>query len=364
MTITIRVLRDRPDGMKGAFVLRPVPPLTALPRVLVAREGGFLGPHGWGGAARGLLPRDVERHADELWLLFGPEVAHYVRPGEPVQIEILGTDLRANAIWPAMARGTAPDVIYDDEDAERALRDKLRGTPPASPPAPPPPRPAPPPADDATIIARTPPPLAPTPAPAPAPTQVAPVPAPHEPRPPARWPLFLLLALVVLGLAGWLAWQHRERLLALLPQNTPAEPADEPTDDPCLVVARVLAGDCPRERLAELPPAQQARLGLGLAAHGGAEALNYAVALLNVAAARGEARAQLGLARLLDPARPDARLERDPQRAVELYRAAADNEPEARAALATLLAWLRRQAEGQGPEAERAQEILRRAGER
>lgn len=353
MTITIRVLRDRPDGLKGAFVLRPVPPLTALPRVLVAREGGFLGPHGWGGAARGLLPRDVERHADELWLLFGPEVAHYVRPGEPVQIEILGTDLRATAIWPAMARGTAPDVTYDDEAAERALREKLHGPPPA-----PPPRPAPAPAEDATIIARPPP-----PAPAPPPPTPA-LPPPHEPRPPTRWPLILLLALLALGLAGWFGWQHRDRLLALLPRSEPSAPAEEPADDPCLIVARVLAGDCPRERLAELPPAQQARLGLGLAAQGGAEALDYAVALLNVAAARGEARAQLGLARLLDPARPDARLPRDPQRAVELYRAAADNEPAARAALATLLAWLRRQAEGQGPEAERAQAILRREGER
>jgi hypothetical protein len=353
VSITIRVLRDRPDGMKGAFVLRPVPPLTTLPRVLVAREGGFLGPHGWGGAARGLLPRDVERHADELWLLFGPEVAHYVRPGEPVQIEILGTDLRANAIWPAMARGTAPDVVYDDEDAERALRAKLAAPPGAAPPPPPPP-PRPAPADNATIITR-PPPAAPAPPPA------APIPAPHEPRPPARWPLNLLLLLLALGLAGWFGWQHRDWLLALLPRPAPTE---DPTEDPCLVVARVLAGDCPRERLAELPPAQQARLGLGLAAHGGAEALNYAVALLNVAAARGEARAQLGLARLLDPARPEARLPPDPQRAVELYRAAADNEPEARAALATLLAWLRRQAEGGGPEAERAQAILRRAGER
>jgi TPR repeat protein len=361
MTITIRVLRDRPDGMKGAFVLRPVPPLSALPRVLIAREGGFLGPHGWGGAARGLLPRDVERHADELWLLFGPEVAHYVRPGEPVQIEILGTDLRANAIWPAMARGTAPDVTYDDEEAERALRARLAAAPgaappPASPPPPPPPPPRP--ADDATIIAR-PPPLPPAPPPVAAPA----LPPPHEPRAPARWPLILLVLLVALGAAGWFAWQHRERLQAWLAPPTPP-PAEEPGDDPCLSVPRVLAGDCPRERLAELPAAQQARLGLGLAAQGGAAALDYAVALLNVAAARGEARAQLGLARLLDPARPDARLPPDPQRAVDLYRAAADNEPEARAGLATLLAWLRRQAEGAGPEAERAQAILRREGAR
>lgn len=359
MTITIRVLRDRPDGMKGAFVLRPIPPLAALPRVLVAREGGFLGPHGWGGAARGLLPRDVERHADELWLLFGPEVAHYVRPGEPVQIEVIGTSLRANAIWPAMARGTAPDVVYDDEDAERALREKL-GVTPATPPAPPP-RPQP--ADDDTVIARSPPPVAPSPLPPP-PAPVATFPPPHKPQPPTRWPLLLLLLLVALGAAGWFGWQHRAQLLALLPQPAPSPPREEPTEDPCLIIGRILAGDCPRERLAELPPAQQARLGLGLAAHGGAEATDLAVRLLNVAAARGAAQAQLGLGRLYDPARAGGPIPPDPERAVDLYRAAAENEAEARAALATLLAWLRRQAEGQGPEAERAQDILRRAGER
>ncbi len=346
MTISIRVLRDRVDGLKGAFVLRPVPPLAALPRVLVAREGGFLGPHGWGGAARGLLPRDVERHGEELWLLFGPEVAHYVRPGEPVQIEILGTALRATAIWPAMARGTAPEVIPDDEAAERALwqqmQERLAGRAPAAPP---------PPADE-TIIAR--------PAPAPAPPPVSPPPpprprppAPHEPQPPTRWPL-ALLALVLLAAAGAAAWWF-------WPQPAPPAP---PVADPCLSVPRVLAGDCPRERLAELPPETQAHLGLGLVAHGGAAATDLAVRLLNVAAARGEARAQLGLGRLYDPARPNALVPPDPERAVDLYRAAAENDAEARAALATLLAWLRRQAEGEGAEAARAQDILRRIGER
>jgi TPR repeat protein len=171
----------------------------------------------------------------------------------------------------------------------------------------------------------------------------------------------VLVALLLLGAAGGFGWQHREQIAAWLRRDTPPAP---PPADPCLSVASVLAGECPRERLAELPPEVQAQLGLGLVAHGGAAATDLAVRLLNVAAARGQARAQLGLGRLYDPARPSALVPPDPERAVDLYRAAAENDAEARAALDALLGWLRRQAGGEGAEAARAQDILRRIGER
>ena len=135
---------------------------------------------------------------------------------------------------------------------------------------------------------------------------------------------------------------------------------------PCADVAAILARTCDNAALAALPPPEQTRLAEELFRHGGAEANNKALALLNAASAKGHPPAMLALAKLYDPNTPPAAepvSAANPDRALDLYeQAASGGLADAGTAREALVAKLKQEAAGTGEPAESAKKTLAGAG--
>ena len=81
----LRGLRSAASAWIGAFSGSSVPEL--------GRASGLPAGMRWGDSPRGLRPRAVQLRGDEFWVLFGPEVSHFVLAGTPVRVQVLGTGL-------------------------------------------------------------------------------------------------------------------------------------------------------------------------------------------------------------------------------------------------------------------------------
>ena len=346
--LRIEALPGRTDEITCALVFAPVAHSPAKPLLLIQRpdaQDGVLGPRGWAVASNGLRPRLVEQRGDELWLMFGSELSWHVQRGTPIAVREKQPDgLSGRAIWPAIARGRPP-AMPDAEEQE----------------------------DDRTVIRQAPPPvvvaavaLSPPIIPVVAPSSPV-IRAPDQKRASggAPWLLPGLLLLLLLACGGGAYWWWFLREPAPPPPITPAIVAPATPGDPCLDLATVLTPACPRERLATLAPTVQLRLAEGLLRMEGRPAQGLALSLL-VSAANAHGPAQMALARLYDPAnfQPGSAVSAaNPARALDLYRdAATAGVSGAAPARVALVDRLRREAAGQGAEADRARLVLRQAG--
>ncbi len=344
------------DPVTGAFVFSPPPALPAQPRFVVtrdARENTTLGPHGWTVTSRGLRPRRIEKRGQELWVLFGPEVSYHVLADTPVEVRLTETEISGTDIWPRIPRGNPPPAPARGDDFDWPTEGL--GEPAAAPPPPPPPP---------RVVA----PVVVTPLPPPPPVVEPPVVEPpvvvSPPPPPSRSWLYAVLALLVVGAVGggWY-WAHRPTPPGPVVVTPPPTP---PPAAPCADAAAILARTCDNAALAALPPPEQTRLAGELLRHGGAEANNKAIALLNAATAKGHPPAMLALAKLYDPNTPPAAESvgaANPDRALDLYeQAASGGLAEAGTAREALVGKLKQEAAGTGDAAERAKKSLIGAG--
>lgn len=367
MEFRIERIDDR-DGITGALVFAPAPATGAAPRFSIerfGRENNLLGPHGWTVNAPPLVPRAAELRGGELWLLFGSEVSYWIDPGTAVLVRLAGTGVEGSDVWPPIPRGKAPPA-------------PPRADAPPPEPARADPAPAPGPEDAAAPAPRPPPPSAAPPPPPPPPSAAAGQAdrgsggtAGGAATGGARIRRSEWLAAVVallLGLGAAAAWWFWPQPEAAPPPpaaaDRPAPPAPQPAD-PCLDVDQVLDGACPRERLRALAPDAAVRLARALIERGGRTANDLAVSLLVGTVARsGHGEAALVLATLYDPHgfRAGGPLSAPNRgRALDLYRqAVAGGAAGAQAALDAFLARLRAEAEGGGPAAAEAAELLRR----
>lgn len=374
--VEFRIEKIDDDGeITGALVFSPAPATGAAPRFSIerfGRENNQLGPHGWTVNAPPLVPRAAELRGGELWLLFGNEVSYWIDPGTAVLVRLAGTAVEGSDVWPPIPRGKAPPAPP-----------RVEATPPPAP-AVAPPRAEP----DAAAPEPSP---DPAPAPTPAPPPPSPMPAATLPQPfptgdpgpggsttggtaggggirASEWITVAVALLLGLGAAGaWWFWPRPERVPEPPTERADPPPRPVPAADPCLEVDQVLDGACPRERLRELTPEQATRLARALIERGGRTANDLAVSLLVGTVARsGHGEAALVLARLYDPHgfRQGGPLSApNRSRALDLYRqAVAGGAAGAQEALEAFRARLRSEAEGGGPAAAEAAELLRRDG--
>jgi hypothetical protein len=259
----IEQVANQGEKYTGAFVFSPVAAMRAAPRFVVERfdnDGNVLGPNGWQvSARRGIRASHAELRGDELWLYFGPLVSFWMKPGTPVKVSLLGTDLEGHYVWPPIPATKAAPAGAAEEDDTDELTVVVVPPPAAQPPSPPMERPvealveAP---VEALVGVRSPPLAAMAPPPTP-PRPATPSPPPVPPRfapPPvarvgprgigyadpgigsasARRPIWVfvvaLAILALIALAGVYEFpeQFRDLFLGVAPHRVPAPPPPEP----------------------------------------------------------------------------------------------------------------------------------------